>query len=223
MPIASPIAPISLSKLTTPAITLMSVAPLTPRAALLSLWKSLGGSDEALTGGSSSIGDWKGVQLDSSGAVVSLIWNHSSLSGSLPPRLGFEEGLASLKLLWLHGNDLQGSLPLALPVTLETLWIHSNPRLTGAVPASFASLENLKYFFKHNTGLDCPRNDLRGLERTQAFLKTLKGPQEGVGLEGKKKRGREEVGNDGREGRVKIRNEEKGGGKGEREMSDDSE
>ena len=91
----------------------------------------------------------------------------NGLSGEIPPELG---NLSSLEVLWLIGTGLSGELPpelgnLSNLVRLELSW---NQRLSGEIPASFLTLDDLELFrFDYSPGLCAPN--------TSAFTSWLEG------------------------------------------------
>jgi hypothetical protein len=58
---------------------------------------------------------------------------HNGITGAIPSTFG---GMPALHILWLHHNDLQGTLPgsLAQSHALLSLDVRFNPRLCGAMP-----------------------------------------------------------------------------------------
>ena len=94
------------------------------RAALVALYEATDGpnwvnNDNWLT--DAPLGDWYGVDTDTSGRVVRLYLYSNSLTGPIPTELG---ELASLTRLYLSYNDLTGPIPESF---LES-------RSVGAVP-----------------------------------------------------------------------------------------
>ena len=136
-------------------------------AALVALYKATDGpnwvnNDNWLT--NAPLGDWYGVNTDSSGRVVRLDlvgqWDSDAqetiphgLSGPIPTELGRLSNLTSLNL---GGNDLTGPIPTELGelVSLTGLWLYSNS-LTGPIPTELGRLSNL-------TNLNLANNDLTG-------------------------------------------------------------
>ena len=94
------------------------------------------------------------------GKLGSLQWLYlydNDLTGSIPPELG---KLGSLRGLNLFRNRLTGSIPPEL-ADLDSLWILSisyNADLSGALPDSLVSLQNLAYFHAGGTDLCAPLN-----------------------------------------------------------------
>ena len=120
-------------------------APRSDRDLLVALYDATNGANWAndanwLT--DAPLGDWYGVDTESSGRVVRLILDQNNLTGSMPAELG---SLASLTILWLSGNALSGSIPpeLGSLPSLEILWLDSN-RLSGTIPPELGSLPGLE-------------------------------------------------------------------------------
>ena len=136
-------------------------------AALVALYTATDGpnwvnNDNWLT--NAPLGDWYGVNTDSSGRVVRLDldgqWDSDAqeniphgLSGPIPSELG---NLANLTGLNLGGNDLTGPIPTELGelVSLTSLSLNSNS-LAGPIPTELGRLSNLRT-------LDLGFNDLTG-------------------------------------------------------------
>ena len=137
------------------------------RAALVALYEATDGpnwvnSENWLT--DAPLGDWYGVDTDSSGRIVRLNlagrwdsaareWIAHGLAGSIPAELG---NLANLKVLQLNANVLTGSVPAELGnlANLETLHLGYNG-LSGSIPpelGNLADLESLNLSFNSLTG-----------------------------------------------------------------------
>ena len=157
------------------------------RAVLEALYEATGGanwieSTNWLT--DAPFGDWRGVEVDDEGRIVSLNLAANNLTGSIPPELG---GLVNLRHLDFQSNQLEGAIPPALgnlvdlrhldlganrlagPISAElgnlanltSLWLGGN-RLTGPVPPALGNLANLEW-------LDVRSNELTG-PIPQSFL-----------------------------------------------------
>ena len=137
------------------------------RAALVALYNATDGpnwvdAENWLT--DAPLGDWYGVDTDTSGRVVRLDlggrWDNDAqeyiphnLSGPIPTELG---ELASLTWLRLHSNSLTGPIPTELGslADLEELNLGNND-LTGPIPTELGSLADLEE-------LNLGYNDLTG-------------------------------------------------------------
>ena len=77
----------------------------------------------------SPLGEWYGVETDSSGSVVQVNLANNQLSGPIPPELGNMRQMAEL---YLYGNALSGPLPESLGDLTELAYLHlHNNNLTG--------------------------------------------------------------------------------------------
>ena len=106
------------------------------RDALVALFDSTGGEDwvnNANWMSDQPLNAWYGVQVDGSGAIVSLKLRRNLLRGSIPSEI---EQLTSLVNLDLARNELSGEIPAAIGqlTSLQTLALNSN-RLTGPLPS----------------------------------------------------------------------------------------
>ena len=131
-------------------------APVSEREILADVYRATGGpgwgdSDMWLT--DAPLGEWNGVETDSSGRIVGLDLSRRGLSGPIPAGLGM---LANLEQLRLSGNDLSGPIPPELGdlARLESLDLGGN-ELSGPIPPELGTLANLK-------GLDLAINNLSG-------------------------------------------------------------
>ncbi|MYK98155.1 MAG: hypothetical protein F4014_04900, partial [Gemmatimonadetes bacterium] len=121
---------------------------------------------------------WHGIEVDSTGNVVSIWLNDNGLKGPLPAILGnlthlevlglvdnelsgeipSELGnLQEMRRLLLQVNQLSGSIPASLGdlTKLDTMDLHFN-RLTGEIPTTFGKLANLVYLHLGNNLLSGP-------------------------------------------------------------------
>ena len=100
------------------------------------------------------VGEWFGVQTDSTGRVARLALPGNAVTGPIAPELG---NLAMLNALLLNENDLTGEMPPELGNLdkLESLRVHDNDSLTGALPLSLSGVP-LAEFWYHNTDLCVP-------------------------------------------------------------------
>ena len=121
---------------------------------------------------------WHGIEVDTTGNVVSIWLNRNGLRGRIPAVLG---NLAHLEVLGLVDNELSGEIPSELgnlrkmrrlllqvnqlsgPIPsslgdltkLDTMDLHFN-RLTGEIPTTFGKLANLVYLHLGNNLLNGP-------------------------------------------------------------------
>ena len=114
------------------------------RDALVALYNATDGanwSDNSNWLSAEPLGDWYGVNTDSSGRVTSITLTNKGLSGTIPTELG---NLTNLTLLRLHQNSLSGSIPAELGslTNLTILSLHDNV-LSGTIPASLGNLARL--------------------------------------------------------------------------------
>lgn len=70
--------------------------------------------------------------------LASLSMTNTTLTGSIPTELGL---LTNLKRVWLYENNLTGNIPIQLASLnqLEVFEVHTNPSLTGSIPATVCS------------------------------------------------------------------------------------
>ena len=146
--------------------------PASDRAALVALYHATDGANWRRSGNwlsQAPLGEWHGVETDSSGRVTGLSLGDNRLNGAIPSELG---RLAALDQLYLDQNQLTGEIPpdLAKLSNLAVLNLNSN-QLSGAIPSVLVSLTNLQV-------LDLGFNRLAGqipaaLERI-AYLKALR-------------------------------------------------
>ena len=129
------------------------------RAALVALFEATDGpnwvnSENWLT--DAPLGDWYGVDTDTSGRVEwldlsgrwdsnALEWVEHGLRGPIPPELG---NLTSLESLFLRGNALSGPIPPELGnlTGLFSLYLDGTA-LSGPIPVEFANLMRLTNIF----------------------------------------------------------------------------
>lgn len=136
----------------------VTVAPANPdRAALVALYEATGGprwekADNWLT--SAPLGSWHGVWLDRTGRVHDLSLRSNSLSGMIPPEIGWLSELTSLSL---GNNSLRGEIPAELGRlgNLTRLDLGEN-KLTGPIPAELGELANLTRLELDNNALSGP-------------------------------------------------------------------
>ena len=132
------------------------------------------------------IGDWHGVESDSSGRVVGLGLFRNNLTGPIPPELG---SLAGLEWLGLARNGLSGPIPPELGniTSLESLILSENA-LSGPVPPELGSLTGLRWLYLADNGLTGPiPAELGNLARLEGLSLSENGltgpiPPELVGL-----------------------------------------
>lgn len=140
------------------------------RAALMDLFHATNGPrwhNKLHWGSTRPIGDWKGVTVNKSGAVVKLTLPSNNLQGSIPTSIYYLESLRELDLrlnqvcgpvpetlghmrqlthVCLQSNRLSGSIPESLGDLglLQLLDLRCN-QLSDYVPKSFMQLRRLKY------------------------------------------------------------------------------
>ena len=137
-------------------------------AALVALYTATDGpnwvnNDNWLT--NAPLGDWYGVNTDSSGRVVRLDLNGQwdsdaqeiiphGLSGPIPTELG---RLTDLESLYLNNNDLTGPIPTELGrlADLRTLNLSGND-LTGPIPTELGELVSLTWLSLSSNSLTGP-------------------------------------------------------------------
>ncbi|KAJ1410709.1 Serine-threonine/tyrosine-protein kinase, catalytic domain [Sesbania bispinosa] len=110
-------------------------------AAINSLYTALG--NPVLPGWVSSGGDpcgqgWQGVQCNGS-EIQSIVLNGANLGGELGDSLGT---FVSIRAIALSNNNIGGSIPSSLPVTLQTFFLSDN-QFTGSIPTSLSTLTEL--------------------------------------------------------------------------------
>ncbi len=144
------------------------VGPDLDRAALVALYNATDGpnwvdAENWLT--DAPLGDWYGVDTDTSGRVVRLDlggrWDNDAqeyiphnLSGPIPTELG---ELASLTWLRLHSNSLTGPIPTELGslADLESLNLGGN-NLSGPIPTELGELASLTGLWLYSNSLTGP-------------------------------------------------------------------
>ena len=120
--------------------------------------------------GDGPLGDWYGVDVDSSGLVSALDLPGNGLSGSLPTRLGELAGLTKLRV---GDNALTGRLPLSLPQTPLRELYYADTQM--CIPAEAWYREWLASIPQHEgTGVQCP--PLTDREILVALYETTGGP-----------------------------------------------
>ena len=120
-------------------------APPSDRDVLVALYDATGGPDwiardNWLT--EAELGEWHGVETDSSGRVTALRLQNNGLEGPIPPELGH---LSSLRDLVLQSNNLWGPVPPELGnlTNLTSLNIQY-ANLTGTIPPELGNLAELR-------------------------------------------------------------------------------
>lgn len=109
--------------------------------AINSLYTALG--SPVIPGWTASAGDpcveaWQGVQCNGS-EITSIILNAANLGGELGDSLG---DFTAIKAIDLSGNQIGGSIPSSLPVTVQNLFLSAN-QFTGSLPDELSSLTQL--------------------------------------------------------------------------------
>ena len=156
-------------------------APISEREILADVYRATGGpgwgdSDMWMT--DAPLGEWTGVETDSSGRIVGLDLSRQGLSGPIPAGLGM---LANLEQLRLFGNNLSGRIPPELGdlEKLESLDLRWND-LSGSIPPELGTLDNLERLNLSLNDLSGPippeLGDLRNLESLTLFSNNLSGP-----------------------------------------------
>ena len=156
-------------------------APISEREILADVYRATGGpgwgdSDMWMT--DAPLGEWTGVETDSSGRIVGLDLSRQGLSGPIPAGLGM---LANLEQLRLFGNNLSGRIPPELGdlEKLESLDLRWND-LSGSIPPELGTLDNLERLNLSINDLSGPippeLGDLGNLESLTLFSNNLSGP-----------------------------------------------
>ena len=89
-------------------------------------------------------------------AKLHFLWlTNNLLGGAIPTDLGKLESLLSL---YLDGNDLAGGLPAELGdlSTVRRIFLDHNVRLAGSLPLTLSRLDDVEYFWFHDTSLCIP-------------------------------------------------------------------
>lgn len=116
-----------------------------PRAVLVRIYNSLGGSrwaNDTNWGSSRPFDTWFGISADAAGNITQLSLSDNGLSGSIPPEIGT---LVHLERLNLSDNAVTGVLPAEIGdlQNLENLDL-SNTQLEGPLPAEIGNLQSLE-------------------------------------------------------------------------------
>ena len=137
------------------------------RAVLIAFYEATDGpnwvnSEDWLT--DAPLGDWFGVETDTSGRVVRLAmsyhdpqldqWFSNNASGPVPPELG---DLTAVRYLQFNNNRLSGPIPpeLGQLTNLVDLDFNSND-LTGQIPPELGSLSSLEHLLLNENDLSGP-------------------------------------------------------------------
>ncbi|MDE0260421.1 MAG: hypothetical protein OXR82_18795 [Gammaproteobacteria bacterium] len=185
--------------------TRIDCAPPSDRDVLVALYDATGGPDWTERGNwltDAELGEWYGVETDSSGRVTALRLQNNGLEGPLPPELGH---LSALRDLVLWNNDLSGPIPPELgnlPNLTSLVVVNSNlsgtippelgnlaelsvlllasSELTGPIPAELGKLVNLTSLTLDDNALEGPippeLGNLAALESLSLALNYLTGP-----------------------------------------------
>ena len=137
--------------------TSIDCAPPSDRDVLVALYDATGGPDWTerdnwLT--EAELGDWYGVETDSSGRVTGLRLQNNGLEGPMPPELGH---LSSLRDLVLWNNNLRGPIPPELgnlPNLASLVVVNSN--LSGPIPPQLGNLAELRVLVLASSELTGP-------------------------------------------------------------------
>ncbi len=120
-------------------------APPSDRDVLVTLYDATGGPDWTerdnwLT--DAELGEWYGVETDSSGRVTALRLQNNGLEGPIPAELGH---LSALRDLFLWNNNLRGPIPPELgnlPNLANLVVVNSS--LSGTIPPELGNLAELR-------------------------------------------------------------------------------
>ena len=167
-------ADLGLSFCSDPAPTPTTTARATPnpavsaeRAALVAFYNSTDGAnwtkrDNWLS--QEPVSEWYGISVDSHGRVTNLNLFNNGLNGELTDL----SALSQLRVLYLHWNELSGSIPSELGdlSNLRELWLHLN-ELSGSIPSELGDLDNLTHLYLND-------NDLSGSIPNLSTLTNLK-------------------------------------------------
>ncbi|AQK88723.1 Protein STRUBBELIG-RECEPTOR FAMILY 1 [Zea mays] len=120
-------------------------------SAINGLYVALG--SPKLPGWSASGGDpcgesWQGVTFTGS-SITSIISNAANLGG----QLGSLGNFTSITEINLSNNNIGGSIPEDLPVTLQNIFLSDN-QLTGSIPVSLSKLHSLTAMSLNDNHLD---------------------------------------------------------------------
>ncbi|AQK60294.1 Putative STRUBBELIG family receptor protein kinase [Zea mays] len=120
-------------------------------SAINGLYVALG--SPKLPGWSASGGDpcgesWQGVTCTGS-SITSIIFNAANLGG----QLGSLGNFTSITEINLSNNNIGGSIPEDLPVTLQNIFLSDN-QLTGSIPVSLSKLHSLTAIFSFTRSLN---------------------------------------------------------------------
>ena len=100
------------------------------------------------------VASWQGVQVGTSGRIVSLDLRDMNLTGRIPAELSELSHLYSLRL---GGNRLAGAIPPELGKSLRlTMLSLGGNRLTGPIPPALANLSNLEQLWLADNRLTAP-------------------------------------------------------------------
>ncbi len=185
--------------------TSIDCAPPSDRDVLVALYDATGGPDWTerdnwLT--EAELGEWHGVETDSSGRVTALRLRNNGLAGPIPPQLGHLSALRDLILsnnnLWgpippelgnlpnltnivVLNTNLSGTIPPQLGNLAElTVLLLANSELTGPIPAELGNLVNLTRLGLDDNALEGPippeLGNLVALESLSLALNDLTGP-----------------------------------------------
>ena len=134
----------------------LSLARCSERDALVALYNATDGANWRLNNkwlSDEPLGDWYGVNTNSSGRVTSISLDNNGLNGTIPSELAT---LTELQYLSLDNNSLSGAIPAQLGglASLQQLSLHNND-LSGTIPAQLGGLASLQQL--HLQGNDLSR------------------------------------------------------------------
>jgi len=95
--------------------------------------------------------EWRGVECNNAGKIVTLLLNNSGLSGKISDSIG---NLTSLETIDLRDNNLKGSITRRIGNLLNlSSFLVSYNEITGVIPDEVADLSKLKLFHGHGNRL----------------------------------------------------------------------
>ena len=125
------------------------------RSALVAFYRAVDGpnwtnNENWLT--DAPLGEWKGVDTDSTGRVIRLRLSSNELTGTIPPELG---NLSELTYVELNVNRLAGPIPPEIGNLANLVWLSLTRNLiAGTIPPELGNLSRLEGLFLNSNWLD---------------------------------------------------------------------